>query len=189
MKFIKIILFFIFFIFFINGCSSNRISMNNVNKLETKNDFILGDYYTDDTSTFDNVLNTTNELFNNNNYKEKEDLTNIDDEVFFNNGNIEYSSLKTVYKYVLNNENLNNYNLKDYDYLYLYKALKLNQPKIFKNMKKEIINRFMIEIEDNGKLDFNKIYLTLLEENLTKINILIKILKNENNIQGNYNEK
>jgi uncharacterized protein YcfL len=164
-------------LFIFNGCSTKKeIFLHKTQSLIEK-DWIKNINITKNNSIATNVLKNNKELFNNNDNVDNMVLTINEDNLINDNNNIQYTKLKSAYQHVIEFQNLNNINLKSYDYLKLYKALRLSQNKLFKSLKDTIIKRFMIEIENNINYDRNKIYKVLKEEKMNKINQLIKLLR------------
>lgn len=173
-------LFLLLLIFFV-GCSTKKQETLYTNKVfdPTNKQFVSEEHNTKNESILKDVIKNDKTMFPNDE-EDLEDNTVLeisDEKLVKSQEHIkEYTDVKTVYLYVVEHKMFNNFNLTALDYLKLYKILRLNQEKLFKVMKVDIINRFMMEIENDKNYDLDKVYLTLLEEKIDKIDILIQEL-------------
>lgn len=174
-------LFLLFVFLFFVGCGSKKQETLYTNKVfdPTNKQFVSEEYNVKNDSILKDVIKNDKIMFPN----DEEDIedTNVleisDEKLVKSQEHIkEYSDVKTVYLYVAEHRMFNNFNLTALDYLKLYKILRLNQEKVFTVMKVDLINRFMMEIENNKNFDLDSVYLTLLEEKIDKIDILIQEL-------------
>jgi len=158
-----------------NGCTTlNELSIYK-NKL-IKNDWNF-EFLTLNKHKDDNIINKFNNIDNAFFTPKKVNIdVNIDENTIhqFEKKEENYDTIPYVYKKLINNQdnNINDYVLKPEDYLTLYKMLYINQNKIFKKEKYNIINRFLYEIDDYINLDFKQIKIVMENENFDKINKL-----------------
>lgn len=160
-------------LYLLSGCTLSTTNSLHKSKIydPTSKQFV-SDYYTKDVAeemkSVDNAFFVEKEDSETNSFLEMSDAQLLK----FSKKNKEYHTIDEVYGAVVASQDLHSYNLKASDYLSLYKLLNVSQPNYFKKYKENIIDRFMIEIEDYVDLDFNSIYKAMIAEEFDKLNNL-----------------